>query len=208
MLDARRLARVHAHVGAARRRRRAHQHAARVVRLGGGEELDGLCRDRFLDLYAEKRQLPPESFLADPRTVENIRRELGTDRSLPVQYGIFVANALRGKLPGTARGVIARAVAAFDDESVRRVLAELLAHVVAPGWSNALAAKLVALTGRRPAETHRLLDAQAQRREDLFQQSVAAERTRGDALSQRFEEALRQAREEPITRPKRDFDWD
>ena len=31
---------------------------------------------------------------------------------------------------------------------------------------------------------------------------------RGDALSKRFEEALRQAREEPITRPKRDFDWD
>jgi (1->4)-alpha-D-glucan 1-alpha-D-glucosylmutase len=36
--------------------------------------------------------------------------------------------------------------AAFDDESVRRELAELLAHVVAPGWSNSLAAKLVALT--------------------------------------------------------------
>jgi (1->4)-alpha-D-glucan 1-alpha-D-glucosylmutase len=36
--------------------------------------------------------------------------------------------------------------AAFDDESVRGVLAELLAHVVAPGWSNSLAAKLVALT--------------------------------------------------------------
>ena len=35
---------------------------------------------------------------ADPRTVENIRRELGTDRPLPVQYGIFVANALRGNL--------------------------------------------------------------------------------------------------------------
>jgi (1->4)-alpha-D-glucan 1-alpha-D-glucosylmutase len=36
--------------------------------------------------------------------------------------------------------------AVFDDESVRGVLAELLAHVVAPGWSNSLAAKLVALT--------------------------------------------------------------
>ena len=35
-----------------------------------------------------------------------------------------------------------------------------------------------------------------------------AERTRGDDLSKRFEEALRQAREEPISRPKRDFDWD
>jgi hypothetical protein len=57
-------------------------------------------------------------------------------------------------------------------------------------------------------DAHRLLDQQAQRREDLFQQSVAAERTRGDALSKRFEEALRQAKEEPITRPDRDFDLD
>ena len=31
-------------------------------------ELDALCRDKFLDLHAEKRQLPPESFLGDPRT--------------------------------------------------------------------------------------------------------------------------------------------
>ena len=34
----------------------------------GGEPIDHLCRDRFADLYAEKRQLPPESFLADPLT--------------------------------------------------------------------------------------------------------------------------------------------
>jgi hypothetical protein len=42
----------------------------------------------------------------------------------------------------------------------------------------------------------------------LFEQSVEAEKTRGDALSKRFEEALRQARQEPITRPRRDFDLD
>ena len=35
-----------------------------------------------------------------------------------------------------------------------------------------------------------------------------AERTRGDALSRRFEEALRQAKDEPITKPTRDFDLD
>jgi uncharacterized protein (DUF924 family) len=35
---------------------------------GGGKELDAACRDGFLDLHAEKRQLPPESFLAEPRT--------------------------------------------------------------------------------------------------------------------------------------------
>ena len=53
-----------------------------------------------------------------------------------------------------------------------------------------------------------ILRAETARREALFEDSVHNERTRGDALSKRFEEALRQAREEPITRPKRDFDWD
>ena len=38
--------------------------------------------------------------------------------------------------------------------------------------------------------------------------SVAAEKKRGDALSKRFEEALRQANQEPITKPTRDFDLD
>jgi uncharacterized protein (DUF924 family) len=34
----------------------------------GGEGVDDLCRNRFADLYAEKRQLPPESFLEGPLT--------------------------------------------------------------------------------------------------------------------------------------------
>ena len=47
------------------------------------------------------------------------------------------------------------------------------------------------------------------RREAIFQQSVESQRTRGDALSKRFEEALRQAREEPVgPPPKREFDLD
>jgi hypothetical protein len=54
----------------------------------------------------------------------------------------------------------------------------------------------------------RILADQAARREALFQKSVNEERTRGDALSKRFEEALKQAREEPITKPTRDFDLD
>jgi hypothetical protein len=58
------------------------------------------------------------------------------------------------------------------------------------------------------SEAHRIIAEEAARREAVFQDSVNAERTRGDALSKRFEEALRQAREEPITRPKRDFDLD
>ena len=57
-------------------------------------------------------------------------------------------------------------------------------------------------------EAQRILADEAARREALFQQSVESERTRGDALSRRFEEALKQARGEPVTRPTRDFDLD
>jgi hypothetical protein len=57
-------------------------------------------------------------------------------------------------------------------------------------------------------EATRILDEAARRREALFEQSVEAEKTRGDALSRRFEEALRQAKEEPVTKPVRDFDLD
>ena len=53
-----------------------------------------------------------------------------------------------------------------------------------------------------------ILAAEAARRDALFQQSVEAEKTRGDALSRRFEEALKQASTEPVTRPARDFDLD
>src|SRR6266850_4791628 len=50
-------------------------------------------------------------------------------------------------------------------------------------------------------EATRILAEEAARRDALFEQSVEAEKTRGDALSRRFEEALRQAKEEPVTRP-------
>jgi hypothetical protein len=53
-----------------------------------------------------------------------------------------------------------------------------------------------------------LLAEERARREAIFQQSVESEKTRGDALSKRFEEALKQARQEPVTRPKREFDLD
>jgi len=58
------------------------------------------------------------------------------------------------------------------------------------------------------SEAHRIIAEQAARREAIFQQSVDSEKTRGDALSKRFEEALKQAKEEPVTRPTRDFDLD
>jgi len=57
-------------------------------------------------------------------------------------------------------------------------------------------------------EAHSILAAEKARRDALFEQSVQSEKTRGDALSKRFEEALKQAKEEPVTKPKRDFDLD
>jgi uncharacterized Zn finger protein (UPF0148 family) len=64
--------------------------------------------------------------------------------------------------------------------------------------------------GHKPelSDAQRILAEEAAKREAAFQQSVDSEKTRGDALSKRFEEALRQARDEPITRPSRDFDLD
>ena len=58
------------------------------------------------------------------------------------------------------------------------------------------------------SDAQRILAAAAARREALFEQSFQAEKTRGDALSKRFEEALKQAEKEPITKPTRGFDLD
>jgi hypothetical protein len=64
--------------------------------------------------------------------------------------------------------------------------------------------------GNKPelSDAQRILADQATRREAIFQQSVDSEKNRGDALSKRFDEALRQAKEEPTTKPVRDFDLD
>ncbi len=64
--------------------------------------------------------------------------------------------------------------------------------------------------GNKPelSDAQRILANEAARREAMFQQSVDSEKTRGDALSKRFEEALRQAKDEPVTKPMRDFDLD
>jgi hypothetical protein len=64
--------------------------------------------------------------------------------------------------------------------------------------------------GNKPelSEAQRILAAEAARREAIFQQSVDAEKGRGDALSRRFDEALNRARGEPVTKPMRDFDLD
>jgi hypothetical protein len=64
--------------------------------------------------------------------------------------------------------------------------------------------------GNKPelTDANRILAAEAARREALFEQSVEAEKGRDDALARRFEEALNQAKREPVTRPMRGFDLD
>ena len=64
--------------------------------------------------------------------------------------------------------------------------------------------------GNKPElnDAQKILADQATRREAIFQQSVDSEKTRGDALSKRFDEALRQAKDEPVAKPVRDFDLD
>ena len=57
-------------------------------------------------------------------------------------------------------------------------------------------------------DAHKILAEAKARRDALFDQSVLSEKTRGDALSKRFEDALKAAKDEPITKPSRDFDLD
>ena len=58
------------------------------------------------------------------------------------------------------------------------------------------------------SDAQRILADEKARREAAFEQSFNTERTKGDALSKRFEEALKQAKDEPISKPTRDFDLD
>ena len=64
--------------------------------------------------------------------------------------------------------------------------------------------------GNKPelSDAQRILAEEEARREAIFQQSVQSEKSRGDALARRFEEALKQAHQEPVTKPTRDFDLD
>jgi hypothetical protein len=57
-------------------------------------------------------------------------------------------------------------------------------------------------------EAARILAAEAEKREALFRQSVKAEQSRDDVLAKHFEDALRQANDEPVSKPTRDFDLD
>ena len=53
-----------------------------------------------------------------------------------------------------------------------------------------------------------LLENEKARREALFQQSTEDQKIKSDLLDRKFQEALKQTKDEPITRPLRDFDLD
>jgi hypothetical protein len=53
-----------------------------------------------------------------------------------------------------------------------------------------------------------ILAEQAAKRDALFEQSFLNEKNKGDALSKRFEEALKEAKKEPVSKPLRGFDLD
>ncbi|MEO8679398.1 MAG: hypothetical protein ABI665_10150 [Vicinamibacterales bacterium] len=54
----------------------------------------------------------------------------------------------------------------------------------------------------------KILADQAAKRDALFEQSFHNEKNKGDALARRFEEALKQANKEPVSKPLRNFDLD
>ena len=77
-------------------------------------------------------------------------------------------------------------------------LAVVLSHVAPPK-----AAPDVDIT-----DAARILQEQAQRREDKFRQSWEAEKKKEDVLTRKFEEALKKAKDQPLEKPVRDFDLD
>ncbi len=56
------------------------------------------------------------------------------------------------------------------------------------------------------SDAARILEEQAQRREDKFRKSWEAEQKKEDVLSRKFEEALKKAKDQPVEKPLRDFD--
>ncbi len=56
------------------------------------------------------------------------------------------------------------------------------------------------------SDAKRILQEQAQRREDKFRDSWQAEKVKDDVLNRKFEEALKKAKDQPVVKPLRDFD--
>jgi predicted amidophosphoribosyltransferase len=53
-----------------------------------------------------------------------------------------------------------------------------------------------------------LLEKEKARREALFRQSTEEQKIKSDLLDRKFQEALKQTKDEPVTKPLRDIDLD
>jgi len=54
----------------------------------------------------------------------------------------------------------------------------------------------------------RRLQDQAARRDDVFAQSVEAQKKHGDVLARKFEEQFNKVKDQPVEKPHRDIDFD
>ena len=54
----------------------------------------------------------------------------------------------------------------------------------------------------------KLVREEATRRDEKYQQIVEAEKNKGKVLDRKFQELLKKAKEEPITKPLKDIDLD
>ncbi len=54
----------------------------------------------------------------------------------------------------------------------------------------------------------KLVKEEASRRDEKYQQLVEAEKNKGKVLDRKFQELLKKAKEEPITKPLKDIDLD
>jgi hypothetical protein len=52
------------------------------------------------------------------------------------------------------------------------------------------------------------LEAEAAQRQAKFEESMKAQKTKRDLLDRKFQDALKRAKDEPITKPTRDIDLD
>lgn len=77
-------------------------------------------------------------------------------------------------------------------------LGKVIAHEPPPKHSNAPDLDDVA----------HLLEQEKTRREAIFQQSTSDEKIKSQVLERKFEESLKKAKDQPITRPTRDIDLD
>jgi uncharacterized Zn finger protein (UPF0148 family) len=77
-------------------------------------------------------------------------------------------------------------------------LGKVIAHEAPPKHSNAPDLDDVAS----------LLEKEKARREAIFKQSTEEEKVKSQVLERKFEESLKKAKDQPVTRPMRDIDLD